>query len=98
MIEDSAPGPDKDFAVLGRGDIVISVDDHPRISSLRLRDVFYYRTDKPRNIINLELLQQDHPELIQGKMKFGTYGTAIVHADDPEKVVLQVDAYDDRED
>jgi len=94
-MESSPPDASKDFVVLGQGDIVLTIKNHPKLTSIRLKDVFYYETDKPRNIINLKLLQQDYPKLVLGKMKIGTYGTAIVHLEYPEKVVLEVDEYDE---
>ncbi|OCT53345.1 hypothetical protein CLCR_10912 [Cladophialophora carrionii] len=105
---DSSPSPPddlshltkEDFIVLGQGDVVIPIVSHPKVksrfSSLRLRDVYYYKTDKPRNIINLTLLREDYPKLMLGKMKLDEFhGTGIVHVDDPGTVILQVDEFDE---
>jgi hypothetical protein len=87
----------KDFIVLGKGDVVIPIKDHPKFSSIRMRDVFYYKTDRARNIINLTLLREDYPSLMLGKMKLDDFhGTGIVHVDDPERVVLEVDEFDEQ--
>ncbi|ETI27864.1 hypothetical protein G647_00313 [Cladophialophora carrionii CBS 160.54] len=92
----------EDFIVLGQGDVVIPIPNKPeskvksKFNSLRLRDVFYYKTDKPRNIINLTLLWDDYPKLMLGKMKLDDlHGTGIVHVDDPETVILEVDEFDE---
>jgi hypothetical protein len=92
------PAPDltKDFVVLGKGEIVIPVQNHPKVTQILLKDVFYYRTDKARNIINLTLLQKVNPELVLGKMKLDhSHGTGIVHIDEPDLVVLEVDEFDE---
>ncbi|EXJ63954.1 hypothetical protein A1O7_00289 [Cladophialophora yegresii CBS 114405] len=99
MDDDTTPDltKTKDSIVLGKGDVVIPINNNPKISSLRLRDVFYYKTDKARNIINLTLLQKDYPKLMLGKMKLDKFhGTGIVHADDPTRVVLEVDEFDEQ--
>lgn len=96
-IEMNLPPPDltKDLVVLGKGDVIIPIQDHPQIAHIHLKDVFYYQTDKPRNLIDLALLQKDYPKLKLGKMKLDKlHGTGIVHADDPERVVLEVDEFD----
>jgi hypothetical protein len=60
------PPPDmaKDPVVLGKGNIVIPISNNPKIKSIRLKDVFFYLTEKPRNIINLSLLQKYYPKLM----------------------------------
>ncbi|KIW73707.1 hypothetical protein PV04_01803 [Phialophora macrospora] len=93
----SPPDLTKDFVVLGKGDVVIPITDHPKFSSVRLRDVLYYKTAKPRNIINLTLLREDYPKFILGKMKLDKFhGTGIVHVDDPARVILEVDEFDEQ--
>ncbi|KIY00290.1 uncharacterized protein Z520_03975 [Fonsecaea multimorphosa CBS 102226] len=94
---DENPSADrtKDFMVLGKGDVVIPIIGSERLTAIRLRDVFYYKTDKPSNIINLKLLQCDYPKLVLSQtIKIGKYGTAIEHADDTGKALLIVDEYD----
>ncbi len=86
----------KEFIVLGKGDVVIPIKDNPKITSVRLRDVLYYTTATavPRNIICLKMLQQDYPKLMLGTMEIDKlHGTGIVHVDEPERVVLEVDRF-----
>ncbi|EXJ72976.1 uncharacterized protein A1O5_04125 [Cladophialophora psammophila CBS 110553] len=93
--EDLSADRTKEFVVLGKGDVVIPVTGSERLTAIRLRDVFYYKTHEPRNIINLKSLQSDYPKLrLSQTVRIGIYGTAIEHADEPGKALLIVDEYD----
>ncbi|OAP57956.1 hypothetical protein AYL99_07046 [Fonsecaea erecta] len=93
--EDPSADSTKDFVVLGKGDVVIPIIGSAKLTAIRLRDVFYYKTDNPRNIINLKALQQDYPKLVLSQtVKIGTHGTAIEHVDEPGKALFIVDEYD----
>ncbi|KIW24973.1 uncharacterized protein PV07_10649 [Cladophialophora immunda] len=93
--EDLSADRTKDFVVLGKGDVVIPITRSDRLTAIRLQDVLYYKTDKPRNIINLKALQRDYTRLVLSQIiKIGIYGTAIEHVDEPGKALLVVDEYD----
>ncbi|KAJ9608112.1 hypothetical protein H2200_007100 [Cladophialophora chaetospira] len=50
------PPPDltKPIAVFGQADIFIPIQDHPRITSIRLRNVCYYKADGGEKLCQLE--------------------------------------------
>ncbi|KAH0830776.1 hypothetical protein AYO21_10010 [Fonsecaea monophora] len=94
--KDPTADQSKEFVVLGKGDVVIPIARCEKLTAIRLQNVLYYKTDKPRNIINLKALQRDYPKLVLNRtVKIGIYGTAIEHADDPGKALLVVDEYDE---